>query len=368
MHSSDDLERLAGIESRWNLIATRDDPPQLFLYPTDGLPDLLRTGVPPAAMLLDDWLYEGELHWIYAEAEAFKTWVALILALEVMKQGHRVVWFDEELGERAIARRLLSLGADPGLIEERFAYFPFPGMSMEQEDVLKHAETVGAIKPALVVYDTATDMLTAAGADENSGREVTQWVKAFPEVVRQLGFTQIVLDHTAKGGDTAVGSRAKRAKAKVQYFFVSEERADVSTVGRLRVTLTKNTPGNALPQVRIFKIGGDGKGGFVFELAETRASSSPSAIKAGKRQAVREDIETVLEERGELNQTQLTGLVGAASKNVVIEVAKEMASESTVSGVEAVPEGRSLKYRWVGKPEVPGPAPAAPAPYVDPNA
>src|SRR3989442_491194 len=116
-----------------------------------------------------------------------------------------------------------------------------------------------AIDPALVVYDTATDMLSAAGLDENSGKDVTQWVKAYPEQARRLGIAQIVCDHTAKGGDTAVGSRAKRAKAKVQYHLKAGDRGDENTVGTLTVTLTKNTPGNHLPAERLFRIGGDGE-------------------------------------------------------------------------------------------------------------
>ena len=331
---------------RWNLHGL--ERPML----PEDLAELMRSGVKPAEMLLDDWLYVGELHWIYAEAEAWKTWVALILALEVMQAGKHVAWFDEELGKTFLVRRLLALGADPDVIEGHFAYFPFPDMQLNEADARSHRETLQAIKPALVVYDTATDMLSAAGADENSGRDVTTWVKAFPEEARKLGITQIVCDHTAKGGDTAVGSRAKRAKAKVQYYFKSEERGDAATVGKLKVTLTKNTPGNVLPQERIFDIGGNGEGGFVFALVETRAGSSPAARKQGKREAVRQAIERVMEEHDELNQSQLTSMVPFA-RSVVIEVAKEMAAEPNASGLISFPDGRSLKYHWVGKTEPP---------------
>jgi AAA domain len=345
---------------RWNLHGVEQ-----AMVPTD-LSQLLRDGVPPAKMLLDDWLYAGELHWIYAEAEAWKTWVTLILAYRVMQDGQRVAWFDEELGEAFLVRRLEALGADADVIEKYFAYFPFPNMQLGREvrhadgtvqiigasDLASHRDTLRAIKPALVVYDTATDMLTAAGLDENSGKEVTSWVKAFPEEARKLGITQIVCDHTAKGGETAVGSRAKRAKAKVQYYFKSEERGDESTVGKLRVTLTKNTPGNVLPQERIFSIGGNGEGGFVFDLLETRAGTSPDDRKAGKREAVRRLIEQTLEEHRELNQSQLTGMIDG-SRTITIEVVKEMAAEPHISGVESFPDGRSLKYRWVGKTPLP---------------
>lgn len=329
---------------RWNLLELNNP------YVPEPVADLMREGVPPAPMLLDDWLYQGELHWLYAEAEAWKTWVALILAVDVMKAGRVVAWFDEELGKVFLVRRLLALGADPDVIEAKFAYFDFPNMAKDDAD--RHDMTLRAIAPALVVYDTATDMLTAAGLDENSGSEVTAWVKAFPERARQLGITQVVCDHTAKGGDRSVGSRAKRAKAKVEYFFEAEERGDENTVGRLRVTLKKNTPGNKLPQERIFAIGGDGNGGFVFDLLEQRASSTPAGRKVAKRDAVREQIERVLEAHGELNQSQLVSLTDGA-RSIVMEVAKSMATEPHVSGVASYPDGRSIKYRWVGKAALP---------------
>src|SRR5438067_1171343 len=127
---------------RWNLVGVESP-----MVPVD-LGALMREGVEPAQMLLEDWLYVGELHWIYAEAEAWKTWVALILAYEVMKHGGRVVWFDEELGKVTLVRRLLALGAEPDVIEQRFAYYPFPNMQLGTTtgevaiDVQRHHDTL----------------------------------------------------------------------------------------------------------------------------------------------------------------------------------------------------------------------------------
>src|SRR4051812_11098799 len=68
---------------------------------------LMLDGVEPPRMVLDEWLVAGELHWIYADAESAKTWLALILAIRVMEAGGIVAWFDEELGAAVIAERLL---------------------------------------------------------------------------------------------------------------------------------------------------------------------------------------------------------------------------------------------------------------------
>jgi len=69
-------------------------------------------GLPPVPMTLDEWLTEGDLVWMHAEAAAGKTMIALALSLAVMRTGERVVYLDEELGASDITRRLLALGAD----------------------------------------------------------------------------------------------------------------------------------------------------------------------------------------------------------------------------------------------------------------
>src|SRR5581483_7916854 len=125
-------EAYTALLERWDLLAVEHP-----MVPTD-VASLMREGIEPAEMLVEDWLYVGELHWVFAEAEAWKTWVTLILAIEVMRQGKRVVWFDEELGKVMLVRRLLALQADPDVIEDRFAYYPFPNMQMTRDDVQRH--------------------------------------------------------------------------------------------------------------------------------------------------------------------------------------------------------------------------------------
>src|SRR5262249_22261049 len=156
----------------------------------------------------------------------------------------------EELGEKVIAERLVALGADPDMVERRFAYFPFPSWQVKPpggpRDIALHRGLLQALRPLLklVVYDTATDSLSEAQLDENSGVDVTTWVKSYPEQARSAGAAQLVLDHTTKDGAVgrhAVGSRAKRAKAKVQYAMRTTARFDRTSSGRVLIELTKNT-------------------------------------------------------------------------------------------------------------------------------
>jgi hypothetical protein len=337
-----DDEFLAMLD-RWDL---HNIEGKKYPYPED-VAAAMREGVPPVEMTTEGWLVAKELHWVHADAESWKTWVALLLALGLLNAGRRVVWFDEELGLKVLAERLTALGADPAVVERGFAYFPFPSWEMTPEHVAGHAELLKRIRPALVVYDTATDCLTAASLDENSGPDVTRWVKAYPEQARRLDITQLVLDHTGKdAGRGAVGSRAKRAKAKVQYLFKTEKRGDAETVGEVRITLEKNTRGARIPGDRLFRIGGGDNepGGFTFEEIEDHTAAEK---KQRGRTKIRERIERALQEHGPLTQTNLADLV-SGKKADVIAVAKELADNPLVYGVRSRPDGRSIVYEWVG--------------------
>jgi hypothetical protein len=295
----------------------------------------LREGLPPVPMLLDDWLVKDDLCWIYAEAEAGKTWLGLILALEVMRRGGAVAWFDEELGDVEITRRLQALGAEPDVIAELFAYFAYPGWSTA--DVAAHEETLKHVPNlALVIYDTVTDMLTNAGLNEDKGIDVTQWVKQFPERARQLGVTVIALDHTPKGGDTAVGSRAKRAKAKVMYHMKMTKRFDRESLGKVNVTLKKNSRGATLPQgTRTFECGGDGQGNFVWRqtsIPDLDGKTTDIALLT----KIKEVITTAGDEGMSINQIQ--NRVGG--RKSTLQAAVQLMSSSDVFPVQVFKGGK----------------------------
>lgn len=277
---------------------------------------IMREGVEPPRMALDDWLVEGELHWMFADAEAGKTWLALHLSLEIMRQGGVVVYFDEELGQSVIAERLLALEADPALIEARFVYAPFPSWQVMRADEVRrriaaqngtplvddpdlHRDFLKACRPTLVVYDTATDILSEADLDENSGVDVTKWVKTYPEEARKVGAAQLVLDHVGKSDkQTAVGSRAKRAKAKVQYKLARKKRFSTSEVGEIELTVMKNTRGADIPHERKFEIGGD-----PFALKETMNSRVTAQMILRSR--IGTDLITEISKQPGVNKTNL---------------------------------------------------------------
>jgi AAA domain-containing protein len=314
---------------------------------------VMRYGPKPRPMLLDEWLVAAELHWIAAEPGAGKTWFGLWLAWRVMAEGGIVVWSDEEVGVDTLAERLIALGANPGIVESNLIYFPYPGWQADSEDVERWNAVMKDARPSLVVIDTATDALAEAGMDENSGVEVTAWVKHYCEPPRQVGAAVLVLDHVVKAGvgasrSYAVGSRAKKAKAKVQYQFDTVSDYDPDSTGIVDVTLTKNGLGASIPKARTFKVGGDGEGCFLIEPAPPLevANASGKPDKAEKRAGIRDRCEGVIREQGPISTGQIKSQVTGGAQ-AITEALAELA-EGGLYAVAARKDGKSTVYEWTG--------------------
>lgn len=328
--------------------------------------EMLRNDPGPPEMLIEDWLVRGELHWVFAPAESAKTWLALVWALDVMRAGGKVAWFDEELGDYVLARRLRALGADPDLIETHLCHIAFGDWTLDDRDIRSHHHLLMELKPELAVYDTATDFMATAGVDENSGPEVTRFVKAYFEAGRQLGVTQVVLDHTGHvARERAVGSRAKGAKAKVQWALATKKKFDPQTVGEIKVTREKNTVGALLPTERTFEVGGGNEepGAFVW-----REKASPLAETAGevtKRTERQQKIRAVLIDcaPSDLSKNQIYQLVGGKRTTTFEEIDFMAHSEIMFPEIQVRPKGQSVRYFYAEPPaESDGDGPTAEEP------
>jgi hypothetical protein len=309
-------------------------------------------------MLLDDWLVAAELHWIAAEPAAGKTWLGLWLTWRVIREGGIVVWTDEELGVDTVAERLLALGADPDLIESNLVYLEYPGWQAERGDVNAWVALMKAARPSLVVIDTATDALAEAGVDENSGAAVTGWVKSYCEPPRRVGAAVMVLDHVPKADQGArsgyaVGSRAKKAKAKMQYSLAKKQDFTADGIGLVQVTLDKNSFGLPIATTRSFKIGGD-EGRFVIEPASLTevadadgAFDDPAEKAAAKMAKLRQDISSVVREHGPLGVTAIRDRVKGGSNTQKSEALAELVADEE-SSIEAQGTDARPRYAWVG--------------------
>jgi hypothetical protein len=219
-------------------------------------------------------------------------------ASQVMKRGEDVLWLDEEMGPRDVANRLLLLGVDPETVRAHLAYLPFPEMTLADKD--EWIDYLASRQFALVVFDAGADFFSAADVDENSGVEVTRWVKAFCDPVRQREGTPVVIDHVTKKGGAggyAVGSRAKKAKAKMAWEADRIQEFDPDTRGLVRFERVKDNLGTDAPRFHDVQIGGDP---FVLSERAVPERETPEQKAARKLHQNATTVERVMQKAREV--------------------------------------------------------------------
>jgi hypothetical protein len=171
-------------------------------------PELLR-GTDGTALV-----YRGGRVLISGEPGHGKTWAALVLAAEVVREGGRVAWLDTDaMGASALVERLRLLGVsdEDG---SRLMRYALARDSLSRDDLREVADRLVADGFALVVLDSWGPALALAGLEPNDDADVNRWHNAFTDTLHAGGVTFAVLDHVPKNRDTrnrrfSIGSQAK---------------------------------------------------------------------------------------------------------------------------------------------------------------
>lgn len=314
-----------------------------------GLVDMsaiLLEGVEPPEMLVEDWLVRGEHHVVFGPYGEGKTWVILLCVAGLLCSGKKVVWVDLEMGRRAIAERLATLGVTPDHAEN-LVYLEYPFLGNDGESLSLWHALMDDERPDLVVWDAQTGALAAADADENSGTAVAGWQRHYVEPAREVGAAVVILDHTPiSDSGRVVASRQKGAAAKIMYSVKTVEKFGRHRVGVVKVECTKNGIAAEIPEERSFRIGQE-DGHFVFDQTELPVTEGVGARDGGAYFRIRDDVQQKIREAGKdgLTGSQLRGMI-SGSDAMVLKVAKALASESGSSVQTRPGERRSVIYFW----------------------
>lgn len=209
----------------------------------DAVPPSLMAGTDGSALI-----YPGRRHFIYGEPETLKSWVALVVAVEALARGERVVWIDADaMGARDLAERARALGASADDLA-RIAYITPDGPTGDDGDRAILALAAGG--PAVVVVDAYGPTSSALGLAQNSADDVDRLYQVVVGPFHRAGATTLVLDHVTKDKETrgrwAIGSQRKLAVADVGLMVALDGAGRLSrtTPGSVRVTVTKDRPGH----------------------------------------------------------------------------------------------------------------------------
>jgi hypothetical protein len=199
----------------------RISKPGVRQYRVVNLSETLKKGVPDPVLLCNGLLYEGGLHSIAGAPDSGKTTLALFWAVQLLREGKRVLILDEEGGPEITVEKLAALGATYDEVDRWLTYAPFPARSWTEGDIEELLSLAGEISPAMMLVDSSAAFLARAGLDENSAPQVTSWwSRVLTPVAREVHAAVLVIDHDTKASEAsryARGSGAKLAVLDTQY-------------------------------------------------------------------------------------------------------------------------------------------------------
>jgi len=165
-------------------------------------------------------LYPGRTHSIVGESSSGKTWVAVLVALEVLENGGRVLWLDYETNAHEFVERLQALRVVP---DEWWSRVDYLNPRHQLENQRTGASTPHAVELVrllegnsytLAVIDSVTGAMSAEGLDTNVDSDVETFHRLLAYRLANAGPAVLMLDHVVKNrenrGDDARGSGRKR--------------------------------------------------------------------------------------------------------------------------------------------------------------
>jgi hypothetical protein len=187
--------------------------------------------------------YPGKLHSVSSESEAGKTWLLLAAAFDELRWGNTVIYIDFEDDEGGVVGRLLTLGAEPAWIRERFWYIrPIASIGYSNWNFQNHEP------PTLAVIDGITEAMTIHGLNPNDNKDIATFGHMLPRPLAAAGPATVCLDHVTKSTDGrgryAIGGVHKlNGIDGAAYILENREPFGIDLTGRSAILIAKDRPG-----------------------------------------------------------------------------------------------------------------------------
>lgn len=271
--------------------------------------------------------YPGKVHTISSESEGGKTWFACSAVLDEINTGKHVVYVDFEDDEGGIVGRLLTLGANPKTIRERFHYLrpedPI-GTGIHADDL---TELLRTYRPTLAILDGVTEALTIHGLDPNSNSDVAKFGRILPRRLAASGAASVSLDHVTKSNENrgrySIGAVHKlNGLDGAAYVLENRNPFGVGITGRSTVRIAKDRPGQLRKKALPSSSGMFWAGDLVLTshaegFAEVEVTAPAERVDSEFRPTVfMGRIMTAIEEKGPLSKRLIRAAVKGKSSTI----------------------------------------------------
>ena len=290
--------------------------------PVDLGPVLAGEWAPPTPTMLRrsdgvGLIYAGRVHSIAGEPGGGKTWIALVLAAEVMRSGERVLFIDYEDTPSGCVARLRALGVTDADITERFDYVQ-PQRPLVANGKLNVAalERLAAYDVALAIIDSVGESIASEGLRPNDDDDVVRWMQVLPRrLAHRNGAAVVALDHVAKQregrGLWAIGSQRKLAAIDGAAYVLEVTVAPTRTVeGHMKLICAKDRHGTHQRghQVALIDVVPDGP------TTRITGNAPPSADEPFRPTVLMERVSRYLEQHGTSSRREVTSNVPGKDK------------------------------------------------------
>ena len=256
-------------------------------------------------------LYEGLTHSLAGESGAGKSWFAAACAIQVLRTGGAVYWFDYEMSMERVLYRFVQLGLERHEFD-RFVYIKptrgfvtslrmyevggdmikAPGLSYARDVETEISE---GRKVLAVIDSLGMSIALNVGATDNSSEDVIQWMNSLPQPLADAGAAVLILDHFNKsniGGSYATGSHRKRGMTDVLFTLREGKNFTKHVEGYASLTVAKDRDGESVKDQRLVIM--------QVHVNPTRIelrydAQTAAATQSGSRDKTRRDITNYLE-------------------------------------------------------------------------
>jgi len=163
------------------------------------------SNLPPAEFLVSNELVKNSLAFLVGEPGSKKSFIALDYARKVCEDGGKVVFVAGE-GVGGIAKRIDAYRAHFGCEFEGLKFWPEAVELHKVEACADFFNEIEEFKPDFIVLDTLARC--AVGLDENSAKDMGEFIFSCDFLRRQTLACVMVVHHTVKNGGSFRGSSA----------------------------------------------------------------------------------------------------------------------------------------------------------------